>query len=590
MNRKIRGLAGIITAAILCATILPPKAQSVVYAKEGEEITYKKTGIEQIYEILEEDENRTVQLGNGWEAAIDEDTSGEIFIPNDVMIYEKSKKTKTFHVVRIAKNAFKNCENIEKIHIEGEVELDKQAFEGLADSVRFETNNLETKKNLLKYGIPYEQITYTGIRTKYVALGDSIAAGYKLSGFENDGAKTPKSAFVMLTGDTLNASDGPVITDNQAVSGWTSTNLLKQLERGDFDTVLQDADVISITIGSNDLLGPFMKIVKEQFEKAGFGSLLEGGKTPGVVDTAKYALKLPGLISGMNQALKDNEQLNQACENFKNVTQPAILKKIKELAPDAKIYWTTLYNPYYGVDLRLFNVGVNLGTIADTYIRKMNEAFDTNTSGYTKVDLYSAFNTTGLTNVVCNYKESQSKLNINFDPHPNAKGQQMIAGLLTKKIQSTYVSKDPPADLMHEKAVEAFSVCGVSADINEETHEIHVTVPDGTDLSSQTVQFTVSPNAKVSVKDKDITSEETYVNLKNPFICTVTAEDETIQEYAVIVEEEHDVNTVKSKVKQVFFIKNGWKLAAAFGVLILVGGGIVVFLCIWRKKKYKNLK
>lgn len=140
------------------------------------------------------------------------------------------------------------------------------SLDGLSSKTVFETGSTETKKALLKYGIPANRVKYKPARTKYVEFGDSIAVGYALLSYVKgditaDKYPMPSDAFVALTGNALNKSDGPAITDNQAVSGWTSQQLLDQLIRGDYAPALEDADVVTVTIGSNDLLGPFMEIV-----------------------------------------------------------------------------------------------------------------------------------------------------------------------------------------------------------------------------------------------------------------------------------------------------------------------------------------
>lgn len=91
---------------------------------------------------------------------------------------------------------------------------------------------------------------------RLVALGDSIPFGYGLPGAEaSPGARTladlhpaPGAYPFLVAGD-----NGARVTD-LAVPGWTSSNLLNALGTSSFQQALRTANVVTIEIGSNDLL------------------------------------------------------------------------------------------------------------------------------------------------------------------------------------------------------------------------------------------------------------------------------------------------------------------------------------------------
>lgn len=558
-NMAVKRFIALAVICILSASIVLP-----VMASPGEVVISNKTGLTMKYQVIQdvnssgEDKSGSVQLGDGSSSAIAQDTTGTVFIPNEAMIYDAWETIRVFRVDRIAANAFAGCTGVTKVHIEGNVELSEGAFDGLPDTVVFETNSTETKKALLRYGIPYERVKYVGLKTKYVAFGDSIAAGFALEGFIDDSWAAPQNAFVSLVTEAMNTNvipgAGPALLDNQAASGWTSRQLLDQLNRGDYDAALKDADVVSITIGSNDLLGPFMEIVAETFKNSAIPQILEKDRIT-IRDIKSVINAIPGVIDTLNTDLADNTTLNAACETFKTTNMPAILEAVNRLAPNADVYWTTLYNPFYGqvFDLNeLFpnlagllpagaSTSIDLGTLGAKYIEKMNEAFAANTNGYYRVDLYEPFNQSGLVNVKFERggDEENPTLVLNFDPHPNAEGHRRIAeDHLIPAIQDTHVFSDPPADLSHEKQFTEFSIAGGQGTILEAGGQISVSVPYGTDVTRQAAVFTASEKATVYVGDTLQESGVTVNDYTQPVTYTVFAEDETSRQYTVTVTEE----------------------------------------------------
>lgn len=90
---------------------------------------------------------------------------------------------------------------------------------------------------------------------RYVALGDSIARGYGLDDPETQ-------AYPALLRDRMQ-SYSEVEYANYAVDGQTSAGLLELLSSGGAP-MLDGADVVTVCIGANNLLGPTIGLLSEQ--------------------------------------------------------------------------------------------------------------------------------------------------------------------------------------------------------------------------------------------------------------------------------------------------------------------------------------
>jgi lysophospholipase L1-like esterase len=156
----------------------------------------------------------------------------------------------------------------------------------------------------------------------YLALGDSLAFGV--------GADSPADeGYVGLTADVLR--DGERFAEsgldlvNLSAPGATSTDLLEadgQIERAlaeiqaraDDGSEGNEAVIISISIGGNDLL-----------------ALAEPGE-PCIQNAGSEACR-----NALTQALSDVQT---------NLTE--VLRQLRQAAPDAEVYVVNLYNPYSG--------------------------------------------------------------------------------------------------------------------------------------------------------------------------------------------------------------------------------------------------
>lgn len=156
----------------------------------------------------------------------------------------------------------------------------------------------------------------------YVSLGDSIPDGVSLdkygakdeSGFVEGSYAYAYRAYLQENYDTVNAV-------SYAVSGQTSTQLLANInsisgteltaEQQSIKEDIVGADIITICIGANDILGP------------------------------ASAKLLEFLTSGTNIT----DDLNAGLVTF-STNLPQIVSKLEQLNPTAKLVFSNVYNPY----------------------------------------------------------------------------------------------------------------------------------------------------------------------------------------------------------------------------------------------------
>jgi lysophospholipase L1-like esterase len=208
-----------------------------------------------------------------------------------------------------------------------------------------------------------------------VALGDSITFGYNL---DLTNAHPSSQAFPALIADDIHYQ-----LRNFGIPGDTSTNLLAHLKTMKYRQALSHADVITLDIGSNDLLQGASSIVQNLITNPTY--------VPSAADIA--------LLQNITANLAGN--LGE------------IIAQIRE-ATDAPIVLYTIYNPFYGADQKtaLLLGGIN-GIIA-------SYAIDPSIA---VADAFSAF------------AGKQNTLVLPYDIHPTFQGQEVLEELGIAAIQ-----------------------------------------------------------------------------------------------------------------------------------------------------------
>lgn len=256
-----------------------------------------------------------------------------------------------------------------------------------------------------------------------VVIGDSIAKGVGSTDYQT------KSFGACLAGKLQGN------LTNLGISGLDSSQLLEKLDTENFKKALSEADVIFISIGSNDLLKPFLATVAESI-----GADTKNKEVYQAIQDRFYALSKRNVLTAANalsnvvRAMNDNKTLNQACEKFPD-NFDKIINKLKEDYPAAVIYVNNIYNPYYGVAYDLNGVSIlNIYQLCEEYIQKLNLAFQQNGKNYILMDMYNVFRQQGYTNVNKGSVTDMSKAN--FDPHPNDAGYQLMADYIYTRMDS----------------------------------------------------------------------------------------------------------------------------------------------------------
>ncbi|MBY7144856.1 SGNH/GDSL hydrolase family protein [Virgibacillus sp. NKC19-3] len=137
---------------------------------------------------------------------------------------------------------------------------------------------------------------FTNQNTHIVAVGDSLTQGV---GSSNGGG------YVGILDSALNAEGQIVSFDNFGIRGNRSDQLLERLDNPEVSTALEDADIVLITIGANDI----MKVVRENFTN----------------------LKI--------------EEFRQERIDYEERLQQ-IFTKLKHINPNTDIYLLGFYNPF----------------------------------------------------------------------------------------------------------------------------------------------------------------------------------------------------------------------------------------------------
>jgi lysophospholipase L1-like esterase len=218
-----------------------------------------------------------------------------------------------------------------------------------------------------------------------VALGDSITYGLNLD--DTNGNTQPSlKAFPNLI------LDGGFDVTNISGSGWASTDVLAQVNNPANEAAIQKADVFTLDIGSNDLMGA-----------VGLKTLIENG-TP--VDPAVLQ---PQIIAA-SQQLGQNLQL--------------ILAKVRSLNIEAPIILYNIYNPFAASQVP-FNAFLH--TIGEQIVTGVNANV---------IGQFANVPGTFIANAKVAFDGKQAEYIIPGDIHPTEIGQGALAGLATEILLS----------------------------------------------------------------------------------------------------------------------------------------------------------
>ncbi len=220
---------------------------------------------------------------------------------------------------------------------------------------------------------------------KYVAIGDEISI---------EASNDYDIEYVSLIRDFLYALNNNLDYSNLSKEGITSFELLNIID--DNKDKIKDADIITISIGGNNILNPILKnlnideTILQNCDEEQFDSII-----------SEY----------LNSEEIKTEILNEVNKFSKDF--PNIIKKIKKLAPEAEIYVNTVYNP--------INKKCNIYDFFDEQINLINDLIVKNNSNYDYkiLDCYHILNN----DEVLNFKIENGVARIS----PNKVGHAMMA-------------------------------------------------------------------------------------------------------------------------------------------------------------------
>lgn len=318
--------------------------------------------------------------------------------------------------------------------------------------------------------------------TTYVALGDNIAYGYGLADRDND-------SYASKVRQKYNISQSNF--QNLAVSGMTCAEYYEKIQEEEYTNAIENADLLTVSIGSNELLGLVTKAVSDvtgvpidspNFVEEAQNVFLSAS----MLEKIKMLTEIYNTFTSEEMKLQIEASINTYKDNWSKSIQ-----YIKEINPDITIVATEFYNPYYEISLGSYD----LGGFVDENIQKMNEILHENSnseSEYKIAKIYDAFNTTNprLTNV------NISMSDLNVDPHPNVLGHEVIC----TKIMDALVDADNKKDIseltINDIKDQVYTGEGITP---------KVTIKDGNTELVENRDFTVSYSDNVNIGEAKVT-------------------------------------------------------------------------------------
>ena len=277
--------------------------------------------------------------------------------------------------------------------------------------------------------LPASALAAGGEQKSYVALGDSITTGYGLA--ENE------TGFAKQVAD----SNGYTLT-NLAQDGATSSMLLTSLSNSEVSSAIASADLITVTIGGNDLMDALYAYLAEEYNK-------QNSDTPITAEDVKASLA--GTLSEISQvamlslaaskipdfphSTAANTALSTFATNFSS-----IISAIKAANSTAQLIVVNQYNPYGHLTTGTGVLSLDLSAI-DTAVQALNTVISSSaeSAGYTVADVYTKFKEAESN--PCNASVSLPSINLDF--HPNATGHGLIADTISALLTDEGGSEDP---------------------------------------------------------------------------------------------------------------------------------------------------
>ena len=217
---------------------------------------------------------------------------------------------------------------------------DSKSIEPLESNAKDSIENTLSDDPIKEYEIDLSDIDTSNLKY-YLALGDSITYGTSIE-------ESEKNRFSALIEKNLK-----IESNNYGIDGMTSEWLLSNLKKGDHKKEIKKADLITLSIGSNDVLIAFYIALAKTFNLEFYNNNVVEEIKQQFNDSdsrGKYQmlLKIYDVIHSDEVKKEIEEAYKNYEKNFKNV-----ITYIKKENPKAKIIAVEYYNPYNSITLPL---------------------------------------------------------------------------------------------------------------------------------------------------------------------------------------------------------------------------------------------
>ncbi|MCQ2770438.1 MAG: SGNH/GDSL hydrolase family protein [Clostridia bacterium] len=348
----------------------------------------------------------------------------------------------------------------------------------------------------------------------YLVFGDSIAAGYGVT--ENWSVNTTLNSYV--AGKNSNAYCGIVSRDlnldliNLAKSGATTTDMLNLLKSNNVKSQIKNADLITVSIGGNDLIGMVSQVLIS-------ASIYEFMKSIGIP---------------VSRTTTEIEQMYSKLES--NLT--SIMKTIKDNSKNGSVIMLqTLYNPYkaspsYSLDY--YGKTFTVGDLIDYYIDRVNDIYkkvQQNVGGFYLCQTAEVMNS--------DYKCFNEVSNPDF--HPTNYGHKVIAETIKMTYNSIINNPIVTEATTTTTTAKPIETTVVTTTQTQETQSIVETRPpletDIEVITLETTEATIETSQTTLESSTSTTTETTSVTTIVTSTETTTFEITTIEETSTIIEE-----------------------------------------------------
>jgi lysophospholipase L1-like esterase len=241
-----------------------------------------------------------------------------------------------------------------------------------------------------------------------VALGDSITFGWNLGDTEGNTKKSANAFPNLIVGGAFNVT-------NISGGGWTSKNILDEVNDPENATAIENAHVFTLDIGSNDLM-----------QAIGLGEIIKNG-TP--VNPAKLLPK----VQAASLQLGNNLQ--------------AIFTKVRSLNTTAPIILYNLYNPFASVEVPVLTAEASVAANNVQFYAFLHDVGEQIVTAVNSqiITPFASVPGTFIADAYTSFDGNQLNYVIPGDIHPNVSGQTALAKLATDIILSF-----PPVETITE--------------------------------------------------------------------------------------------------------------------------------------------